>query len=336
MSAAPGLLVDLSAAQRASDGGAAVERCAAGLVAMPGVVRALLLDPAAPLPGGLHSRLFGSGLLRWNTATEVRRALASGFAVYVAFDGAAVPEHVVRLGVPVVAASSSAAADAVVSAARSVAAGGGSARVALRVAVVAAHVPVNVALVAALAARCDVEVFADDWPGAQSPERLAGTALAASYDGVVHLLATAAADLPVLRSARRVPGVLWLHDIALAGLYRAEAADAADAARALAAVLRRCCADRAPAPLLGALDRGDAAAFDAAAERRYGLLLTAEVVRAARCVVVPSAAAARRLRLDQGAAGPCPPLSVCDAPDPDGAAAHLLSLVAGAPVVQAA
>jgi hypothetical protein len=44
-------------------------------------------------------------------------------------------------------------------------------------------------------------------------------------------------------------------------------------------------------------------------------------------VVVPSEQAARRLRLDQGANGPCPPLSVCDGSDPGVAASHLLALL---------
>lgn len=337
MSAAPGLLVDLSAAQRPSDAGAAVEQCAAALVALPGVVRALLLDPAAPIPGTLHSRLFGSGLLRWNTAREVRRAAETGSTVYVAFTDSAVPSFVQRLGVPVVTLRAPAGSDEVLRAARDAVAPASDALPRLRVAVVAALAPgasVNAGLVEALAAHCEIDVFSDDSPDAQWLSRLdvtrrgaagavMGTALAASYDGVVHLLGTSAADLPVLQSARRVSGVLWLRDVALASLYRAEAADAPE----LAAVLRRVYAHRAPAPVLEALDRGDASGFDGVAEQRYGLLLTGEVVRVARAVVVRSEQAARRLRLDQGANGPCPPLSVCDGSDVGVAASHLLSLL---------
>jgi hypothetical protein len=96
----------------------------------------------------------------------------------------------------------------------------------------------------------------------------------------------------------------------------------------MAVLLRRMYADRAPSPALDALDRGDAAGFDGAAERRFGLLLTGEVIRAAHAVVVPSEAAARRVRLDQGANGPCPPVSVFDASsDAQAAASHLLSVI---------
>jgi hypothetical protein len=328
----PGLLVDISAAQRAGEAGTTpVEECAAALVAMPGVVRALLLDPSAPIPGSLHTRLFGSGLLRWNTAAEVRRAAASGPLAYVTFAEAAVPAHVERLGVPVVTvrAGGAHAAGLVLAAARGLRVDVPSR---LRVAVVAVMPPslgpcaaVNARMVAALSALCDVDVIGD--------ESLVGTARAAAYDAVVHLLGGAAAELPVLRSARRVPGVLWLHGVALADVHRSETAGGAD----MAALLRRMYADRAPSPVLDALDRGDVGGFDGAAERRFGLLLTGDVVRAAHAVVVPSEAAARRLRLDQGANAPCPPLSVCDASsDAEATASHLLSVIARVIAAEAA
>jgi len=321
-----GLLVDLSAAQRPEDpAAAAVESCVAALLATPGSVRALLLDPAAPLPGTLHARLLGSGLLRWNTAAEVRRAAASGTVAYVTF-GAAVPAHVERLGVSVVHVAATAAPAEVLAAAT---------RSAVRVdvvprlhvvAVCAPDVAANARLLDALASQCDLDVLHDD--------TLVATVRAPAYDGVVHILGAAApAEVAVLRSARRVSGVLWLHDVALAQVHRVEASGDA---RALAAVVRRMYADRAPLPLLDALDRGAASAFDAGAVQRYGLLLSGDVVRVARAVVVPSDEAARRLRLDQGANGPCPPVSVCTPGDAGAAAAHVLSLVAQSGAVVAA
>jgi hypothetical protein len=331
---APGLLIDISLAQRGVEDGRAtpVEECAAALVAMPGAVRALLLDPGAPIPGGLHSRLFGSGLLRWNTATSVRRAAAAGPVAYVAFAEGAVPPHVERLGVPVVtvAAEGARAAGLVLAAARGL---GGTVVSRLRVAVVGAMPPsaapcaaMNARLVEALRPRCDVEVVEGDG--------LAGTTRAAAYDAVVHLLGGAAGEVAVLRSARRVPGVLWMHHESLAEVHRAEAGGSAPM---LASLLRRLYGERAPLPLLDALDRGDASAFDAAAERRFGVLMTGDVVRAAHAVVVPSESAARRLRLDQGAGGPCPPVSVCTAAaDAVAAADHLLSVVADVVAGQAA
>ncbi|HZS15749.1 MAG TPA: hypothetical protein VFC09_14230 [Candidatus Dormibacteraeota bacterium] len=314
-----GLLVDVGAAQRPGTAGAGfVEECAAALLARGDAVRALLLDPGAPIPGTLHSRVLGSGLLRWNTASEVRRARSGGPCVYVTFGEAAVPPHVERLGVPVVVMATGDAAPAEVAervVALALRAGDVAAAGPMRVAFVAAASPRNRALAGALARRCEVDTFAG---GA-----LAGTVSPAEYDGVVHALSGDGGDLEVLRSARRLPGVLWLHEVSLADVYRAEARTAVG----LAAVLRRLYGERAPAPALEALDRGDALGFDPAAERRYGLLLSSEVVRGARAVVVPDERAARRLRLDQGAGGPCPPISVCDVSDPDAAATHLLSLL---------
>jgi hypothetical protein len=124
--------------------------------------------------------------------------------------------------------------------------------------------------------------------------------------------------------------VLWLGDVALCEVHRVEAAGSPQPAAALAATLRRMYADRAPQPLLGALDGGDAGAFDAAAERRFGLLLSVDVVRGARTVVVPSVAAARRLRLDQGANGPCPPILVVDPDDAMAVADAVLSSLTSA------
>jgi hypothetical protein len=266
----------------------------------------------------------------------------------VVFGATEVPEHVRRLGIPVVGLgyegdaalrldAEMAAADVVDAVRRLPAGAQGAPR--LRVALVGAvGADARVAAVAeALAERCRLDVFTDDDPEPAWLERLGatrlpagvliGTTLASSYDGVVHALGGSAADIAALRSARRVPGVLWLRDPSPAGVHRAEAAASEAPAATLAALLRRVYAHRAPAPLLEALDRGDAAAFDATAERRFGLLLTGEVVRVAQAVIVTSEQAARRLRLDQGANGPCPPLHVADPADPRALADALLALI---------
>jgi hypothetical protein len=329
-----------------------VEEWAAGLLAVPGAVAGLLLNPGLPIHGRLHSRLFGSGMLWWNTAAEVRRLMASGALAYVVFGAAEVPEHVRRLGIPVVLVGSGGdvadvalrvergtPAAEVVAAVRGLSGVAEVAPAPLRVGLVGAVSNGRVAAVAeALAARCRLDVFTDDDADPAWLERLGasrfsagaliGTTLASSYDGVVHALGDSAADVGALRSARRVPGVLWLRERSLAGVHRAEAASSDAPAAAMAALLRRVSMRRAPAPLLEALDRGDAAAFDAAAERRYGLLLTGEVVRVAQAAIVSSEQAARRLRLDQGAGGPCPPLQVADPADPRAVAEALMGLVA--------
>jgi len=196
---------------------------------------------------------------------------------------------------------------------------GGVVAPALRVALVHAGGRECAGLTAALASRCALDV--------PDVEALARPGVAAGYDAVLVLLGGTAADAPVLRVARRVPAVLWLRSLALAEPHRAEAAAGAAPGPALAAALRRCCADRAPRPLLERLDSGDASAFDAAAERRYGLLLTAEVVREARAVVVSSAADTRRLRLDLGPRARVPSITVIDPADDSAAAAALLTLL---------
>jgi hypothetical protein len=286
------LLVDLSPVQHGEgDGATPVEECAASLVAA-GAVRALLLDPSAPVPGTLHSRLFGSGLLRWNTAREVRRA---GDTVYVAFAGAVVPPHVERLGVPVVTvrAEGAHAAQLALEAARGLQVRAVSR---LRVAVVASR---STPVVDALRDRCNVVLIDEDSPDTQW----------SGFDGVVHLLGTSAADAFVLRVALRVPGVVWLQEVSLAPLYRF-AGDDVDAAA------QRMYGDRAPG-----LPLSDEVLS------RYGLLMTSEVVRAAQAVVLPSEEALRRVVLDNGGNGPLPPLSVCSAADPVVAAELLLALV---------
>lgn len=393
-----GLLVDLSAAQRPQPDRAArwVGELAAALLEIPGAVRALLLDPSLPLPGSLHPAVFSSPLLRWNTATELRRAAAAGPVAYLvpappglvpgatllpapvaagelplvmivpprwpdaagplAAMGRTLYEHAdlviapqdadladIEVEAKRVAVLPELGARAIVDAVQALAgtaAADGGAR--LRVALVGALPPspapsasFMAQLAEALAPRCRLAVASDDPVDAAWLERLdvelhsvdalSRGGLAWSYDAVVHVVGSSADDVAALRSARRLPGVLLLHDVHLATPYRVEAGAAATPAAALAALLRRVYADRAPAPLLAALDAGDASAFDAAMEQRYGLLLTGVVVRQARAVMVGSHAAARRVRLDQGASAPCPPIVVTDLDDA-GAAAHALLL----------
>jgi len=78
------LVVDLSGAQSRDPVLARFTgEFAAALLAVPGAVRALLLNPAMPLPGGLHPVVLSSRLLRWNTATELRRAMVGGPIAYL-------------------------------------------------------------------------------------------------------------------------------------------------------------------------------------------------------------------------------------------------------------
>ena len=419
------LVVDLSGAQCLDPAAAAMAQLTgelgAALLRVPGLVRALLLNPALPLPGSLHRDLLSSPLLGWNSASALRRAAAEGPIAYLVPvppglepGTTLLPQAVAEREIPLVmvwhggrllsddargrgpVALSQAAlelyrhADLVLStetaghndveawslhparvldlvtagrnepSATEIVAGvlaamdrlatapgpwslsgeGGRGSGRMHLALVAAlppspapSAPWSAALADALAGRCRLDVFSDgprddawlDRLGARClpVAALARHGLAPSYDAVVHVVGSAADDLPALRSARRVPGVVWFHDLHLAEPHRAEAATAPE----LAAVLRRVVADRAPAPVVEALERGDAGAFDAVAERRYGLLLTGEVMREARAAVVGSNVQARRLRLDQGASAPCPPIWVIDPRDPSMAAARLLEFV---------
>lgn len=376
MSTPRALLVDLSAAQAGGSAGEAARvasEVAAALLNVPGAVGALLLDPSLPLPGGLHPALLSSPLLRWNTATELRRGMAQGpVAYFVPAPAGAAPlpplvaeramplvmlpgdagrelsDHADLVVTPAAAASWSEIAEQVARAVERMEpprAAGGSGAARLHVALVGALPPsgapsavLNARLAEALAQRCRLDLAGAEQPAREwldrlgarhlSVEALSRHGLAASYDAVVHMLGGTAEDLAALQAARRLPGVVWLHDLALAEPHRAEAAESESPGAELAALLRRVYADRAPSPLLERLDGGDASAFDAAAERRYWLLLTGEVVREARAVVVGSAQAARRLRLDQGPSSPCPPITVIDAADVDVAAERLVALVA--------
>jgi hypothetical protein len=91
--------------------------------------------------------------------------------------------------------------------------------------------------------------------------------------------------------------------------------------------------DRAPSRVCDQLVRAvheEVTADDGTLSRvaqRYGLLMTADIVRGARAVIVDGAAMARRLVLDQGARGPAPPI-VIGGESATGIAARVLELVA--------
>jgi glycosyltransferase involved in cell wall biosynthesis len=110
-----GLVLDIQAAQdRLLPGrgiGRYVVQHAQALLAIPGLVRALSLNPRLPFPGALPADLLASPLLDWGTATTFRRARRDGAVAYHVmspFDpvmsppGTVPPAHTVRPDVPLI------------------------------------------------------------------------------------------------------------------------------------------------------------------------------------------------------------------------------------------
>ncbi len=116
---------------------------------------------------------------------------------------------------------------------------------------------------------------------------------ASSYDAVIYALGNSYYHRRTLAFARRIPGVVWLHDASLAGLYLTSLGlflpsdpptDLALARTRMRAAVERCAGERAPE--LGDDDWWRTEAYPAA-----GLSMTEEVTRAARAVLVTTKAA---------------------------------------------
>src|ERR1700716_1373068 len=109
------MVLDLQGCQDLRNGdrgiGRAVGELAAALLARPGVVAAMVLNPQLPVPGHLPAGLLDSPLLQRNTLDALRRARDAGPIVYhlmspfeLATPGAiAVPAHAVAEDVALIA-----------------------------------------------------------------------------------------------------------------------------------------------------------------------------------------------------------------------------------------
>jgi glycosyltransferase involved in cell wall biosynthesis len=165
----------------------------------------------------------------------------------------------------------------------------------------------NDRLVRALAGRCDVDVFSPgsrlarpDLPSVRwfPPRALKDTCSPWSYDAVVYTVGNSDDHHDLYDLAQEFPGLLWLHDVRLPGLYltyaedRVATRDLGD--RFLRERLERQYRRRLPEEL----SRGVGTAWTHWTE--HGLGLTKELVDVARGVVVSSALAERLLRVDQG------------------------------------
>ncbi|MBX5491943.1 MAG: glycosyltransferase [Chloroflexi bacterium] len=110
-----GLVLDLQASQTEGSAerglGRYVIELTRALLAYPGLVRAIALNPTLSFPGHLPGELLASGLLTWNTATAFRHAQRQGPVAYCVMSPfehiptaeTITPPHTVRPDVPLLA-----------------------------------------------------------------------------------------------------------------------------------------------------------------------------------------------------------------------------------------
>ena len=190
---------------------------------------------------------------------------------------------------------------------------GGRTRLPVRVALVGPMPPTasgiadyNARLLPALAERCDVDVFT---PGSAPPfevhrnvrwfppRALKETCSPWAYDAVVFTAGNSDDHHDLYDLAQEFPGVLWLHDVRLPGLYLTYAEARVGEERAeefLRERLLRQYRRRLPLHV-----RDDPTCHQSTGYIEHGLGLTKELVDVARCVIVSSALATRLLQLDQ-------------------------------------
>lgn len=190
----------------------------------------------------------------------------------------------------------------------------------------------NGALAGALAARATVDCYVEAGEDATSHLPSANRVLPielfgrhrppTDYDAVVFTVGNSAFHERTVELATQHPGIVWLHDVSLAGLavWRAHrAGDVRAATEAMALLLDDVYgADRVPPTLL------HEAALDPIAFSRAAVRFAAHAIRCARHVVVGSNLAAHEVVFDIGG-GPAPPMSVIPlaAPPPSPPATRL-------------
>jgi glycosyltransferase involved in cell wall biosynthesis len=197
----------------------------------------------------------------------------------------------------------------------------------------------NAAVAAHLADRCELDCFVDagDWAHdhvvdeapvarvqAVGPRRPTGSrarwlpALAlgrridpARYDAILYALGNSWYHHETLMLARRFPGIAWVHDIDLTGLYvtyahRLLTRDPKEAADLFRSVLSRYGARAPEVPITERLDAW--ALYEP--YRRAGVHFTMELARDAAACLVPSEQAKRMLEFDAGPPQVLPPIHV--------------------------
>ena len=164
----------------------------------------------------------------------------------------------------------------------------------------------NARLLPALADRCEVDLFT---PGAAPPfevhpsvrwfppRALKETCSPWAYDAVVFTAGNSDDHHDLYDLAQEFPGVLWLHDVRLPGLYLTYAAERVGEERAehfLRERLLRQYRRRIPLHV-----RDNPTEYKPTDYIELGLGVTKELVDVSRCVIVSSSLAARLLQLDQ-------------------------------------
>ena len=163
----------------------------------------------------------------------------------------------------------------------------------------------NARLLPALADRCDVDLFT---PGSGPPfevhpnvrwfppRALKETCSPWAYDAVVFTAGNSDDHHDLYDLAQEFPGVLWLHDVRLPGLYLTYAEELLGerANEFLRERLLRQYRRRLPLHI-----RDDPTAYEPTHLIEHGLGVTKELVDVARCVIVSSSLATRLLQLDQ-------------------------------------
>jgi glycosyltransferase involved in cell wall biosynthesis len=163
----------------------------------------------------------------------------------------------------------------------------------------------NARLVPALARVCEVDLFTPGAPPPRPfhdrvrwlpPRALRETASPWAYDAVVYTVGNSDDHHDLYELAQEIPGVLWMHDVRLPGLYLTYAADRLEAPRGddfLRDRLLRQYRRRLPLDIDWTVDAQSTQWIE------HGLGLSKELVDVARGVVVSSALARRLVALDQ-------------------------------------
>jgi glycosyltransferase involved in cell wall biosynthesis len=171
----------------------------------------------------------------------------------------------------------------------------------------------NARLVAPLATLCDLDVLSPAPPiprpgsceGARHlPVRALGRSVApGDYDAIVYTAGNSPHHFEAFEALQRHHGIVWLHDVRMVGFWRTYTTDRlADPVAFMRERLSESYGPRVP--------RMDLVAnpFEHEWHRRHGLFMTRDWVRPANGLLVNSAFAERLLILDQGPAGPLPPV----------------------------
>jgi len=129
----------------------------------------------------------------------------------------------------------------------------------------------------------------------------------AAYDAIIYTFGNNEHHHLTYDMAIRYPGVVWLHDVRLAGFYLSYAEASLGPSRIgeyMGQKMSHLYAHRAPRELMENVPSSMSEYVE------FGLGMSGEMVRSSRAVVVNSDFASRLLTMDQGPAGPCPPLAV--------------------------